>query len=256
VNLLDVLSDVNTAAVKGWDTRHRDGPFHPVGVMNHHTANPAPGPAPSLDLVAFTGRPDLKAPLCNFLLDRHGVVHVVASGRANHAGKGRGDVILRAETERAPETDATNLSGTEQADGNAAFWGIEWELNGRGEQPTATQWASGVRLNAALCHHYGWTANRCIGHREFTRRKVDPEFSMAALRRDVAAYLVGTPQEEDDMFSDTDRKLLEGLNVGLTQTKAELDEVKRTLDALVSSVNEVRRNVRQDIELDGGKPGN
>ncbi|HEY7031573.1 MAG TPA: N-acetylmuramoyl-L-alanine amidase [Thermomicrobiales bacterium] len=75
----------------GWKNRGRPsstGAFNPYGVLWHHTGTKAStsNPAPTLRTV-INGRADLPGPLCQVLIDYNGVCHVVAAGRANHAGQ-------------------------------------------------------------------------------------------------------------------------------------------------------------------------
>src|SRR5688500_6178819 len=61
--------------------------MRPKVVILHHTAGSATGNAPSLR-VCIEGRSDLPGPLCHVLIGRDGTCHVIASGRAHHAGTG------------------------------------------------------------------------------------------------------------------------------------------------------------------------
>lgn len=72
--------------VPGWQTRG-DSIFNPRVSIGHHTAGPKSGDRPSLRVV-LEGRPGLPGPLAQDFLTRSGIVVVVASGRANHAGVG------------------------------------------------------------------------------------------------------------------------------------------------------------------------
>lgn len=77
---------LDVVEVDGWRSRG-DPVLTPKGFTNHHTAGSPIGNAPSLGIV-IRGRPDLSGPLANLFLARNRVFHVVASGRANHAGTG------------------------------------------------------------------------------------------------------------------------------------------------------------------------
>ena len=71
----------------GWDTNGRPGSFAPRGVLAHHTGSYDTIGDTADDLryarwLAFTGRPDLPAPLCQLALSAEGVVYVCASDRA------------------------------------------------------------------------------------------------------------------------------------------------------------------------------
>lgn len=85
---------LNVITIDGWATRGRTyADFAPVGSVNHHTAGPLAGDAPSLG-ICINGRADLPGPLCHVLQSRHsssGVlddVYLIAAGVANHAGPG------------------------------------------------------------------------------------------------------------------------------------------------------------------------
>src|SRR5690625_1279181 len=73
--------------VSGWRSRGSSSYNRPKSIIVHHTASGArSGNAASLNVVTY-GRPGLSGPLCQLLLARDGTIYVVASGRANHAGR-------------------------------------------------------------------------------------------------------------------------------------------------------------------------
>src|SRR6266508_1717664 len=146
--------------VSGWRTRGRPASGNPsdpaypaatkfAGIGLHHTAGHN-----DLDVVVG-GRPGIPGPLANLYVSRDGRVHVVAAGRANHFGPG----------------------------------GIEVENYGTAADPyPQVQIQHLERACAAICKHQHWTANRCVQHREWTRRKVDMSYR-GPLRQAVAALL-------------------------------------------------------------------
>ncbi|MYW68764.1 hypothetical protein GTY65_32500 [Streptomyces sp. SID8379] len=68
--------------------------------------------------------------------------------------------------------------------------GTAIENLGTGKDPyPAAQLASVERVSAALCRAHGWSAASVIGHKEWTRRKIDPSFSMSGMRTRVEARL-------------------------------------------------------------------
>lgn len=137
--------------VPGWQTRGSSS-FYPRGVVCHHTASHAGANAPALG-ICTNGRSDLAGPLCNVLLARNGDCHVVASGRANHAGTG----------------------GFRGLTGNSSVFGIEAENNGIGEPWPAAQIGAYLRLCAALAKGGGFTPATVCYHREWAgARKIDP----------------------------------------------------------------------------------
>lgn len=182
----------------GWTTHNRNskGPWGPVnGVVIHHTAG-----RDSLDL-CWSGMDDLPGPLCHTHLAKNGTATMLSSGRANHAGtfaQNAFDAVVN-ENSAHPRPDAA-----EPVDGNAHFYGIEIENLGNGEDTyPGVQYQAAVRWAAAICRAHGWTANSVIGHKEGTRRKIDPSFDMGIFRDAVTARLAHEPgwdpAKEDDV---------------------------------------------------------
>lgn len=175
----------------GWKARGADLPAKPDTVVCHHTATPnaAKGDLPTLRLLIH-GRSDLPGPLCQIALARSGVVHLVAAGKANHAGKGE----WRGQTQ------------------SARTIGIEAEHPGGRDPWPAVQYSAYVRLCAALCRYLEVDPNRVCGHREWALprgRKSDPNFDLDAFRAAVRAQLSPqpTPNEEDPLTPE-DKKWL------------------------------------------------
>jgi hypothetical protein len=188
VRLIDLAavagrSGLQVVQVPGWQARGQDM----IGVRTvtcHHTATPAAaaGDYPSLRVVR-DGRSDLPGPLCNLGLGRAGTVYVVAAGKANHAGVSR----------------AVRFT-------NSFAIGIEAENPGTGGPWPGVQMDAYAALCAALIAHYGLTVADVRGHKETCApagRKTDPDFSMTALRADVAAHVAGralaSSRKEPDM---------------------------------------------------------
>jgi hypothetical protein len=144
--------------VEGWKDRARPGTFAPRGVIFHHTASKrrSDDSAPSLS-TCLHGRPGITGPLCHVLVGRDGKVHVIAAGRANHAGKG------------GPFRNIPKDSG------NAFLVGVEVENDGLGEKwsPELLQACDAVfaTLLLGLQRQTVWL----IGHKEWAPgRKIDP----------------------------------------------------------------------------------
>lgn len=177
---------VNVVENPGWKTRNRDvatgkrfGPVH--GIVIHHTAG--------VDSLAFCikGSADLPGPLCHTHLSKAGVATMVGHGRANHVGTVAENAFSAMVVEAAvhPRPDAV-----EPIDGNDRTYGIEIENKGDGKDLyPAKQYDQAVRWASAICRAHGWTANSVVGHKEVTRRKVDPSFSMDDFRKAVAERL-------------------------------------------------------------------
>jgi hypothetical protein len=185
-DLADIARDAGLPVkeVDGWQLRGH-GPLAGVrAVICHHTAGPATGDMPSLDVIV-KGRPGLEGPLCNLGLSRNGTVYVVAAGMAWHAG-----VVV------SPTTQ-----------GNEWTIGIEAEATGLTTWPTV-QYDAYVRLCRALIDHYGLSPDRVLGHKEVASpqgRKTDPNFDM----QDFRAALTGAATAGDDMTPDEHAALLE-----------------------------------------------
>ncbi|MFJ1597750.1 peptidoglycan-binding protein [Streptomyces sp. NPDC088261] len=177
---------VRVAEHGDWKTHNRNhkGPWGPVhGVMLHHTAG--------VDSLALCrgGTPDLPGPLCIGLLTKEGTVHLVGYGRTNHAGNGSAAVLEAVRAEKP-----LPARGPDAVDGNARFYGFEIENLGNGRDPyPAAQLDAAERLSAALCRAHGWSARSVIAHKEWTRRKIDPSFSMPAMRDRVTVRLGSKP---------------------------------------------------------------
>jgi hypothetical protein len=201
---------VGVREYKSWRTHNRDSEtgraFGPVnGVIIHHTAG-----SNSLAL-CYNGTSSLPGPLCHTHLSKAGVATMVGHGRTNHAGSFAQNAhnAVVAETPTHPRPDAS-----EPVDANDKYYGIEIENLGNGRDPyPAVQYDAAVRWAAAICRAHGWTAHSVIGHKEGTRRKIDPTFSMNTFRADVAERLKHPASwspgkdEEDPLSGMTDKDI-------------------------------------------------
>lgn len=175
--------------MKGAQTHNRDRatgkPFGPVhGVLIHHTAGVGPG----MDEFVFNGTRTLPGPLCHDFLAKDGTLYVVGHGRTNHAGTTTPAVKSAIIAEREP--NGQHLIGEETIDANDFLFGLEIENKGNGSDPYPTeQMEVAVRWAAAHARYFGWSANSVWAHKEITRRKIDPSFSMIPFRARVAARL-------------------------------------------------------------------
>ncbi|MGW5645074.1 peptidoglycan recognition protein family protein [Saccharopolyspora sp. NPDC003752] len=186
--LADVLRAAGLRVVEtpGWRTRTASGPQpRPVGVLEHHTATPASyaRPAPTVQM-CIDGRPDLDGPLCHAVIGYDGTVHVIAAGRANHAGKAR--------------ASGPNPAG----DGNTLYVGFEWDYHGVNQSPSPEQYNAAVRATRAVLAKLGRPADAARGHRETSvTGKIDPgRVDLDQFRRDVAA----ANSQEDDLTPEQD----------------------------------------------------
>ncbi|MFC7549162.1 N-acetylmuramoyl-L-alanine amidase [Plantactinospora sp. GCM10030261] len=176
--LLDVLrgAGVETVVHGDWLNRMRPGSFNPIGVLWHHTAatSSASNPHPALN-ICINGRSDLPGPLCQALVDYHGVFHVISAGRCNHAGTARASGPIPA------------------GDGNTMLIGWEIDYNGVSQEMTAAQYDASVAATAAVLTRLGKDSSYARGHRETsTTGKIDPSFiDLNVMRSDVAAAMGG-----------------------------------------------------------------
>jgi hypothetical protein len=193
---------VKLSEYPGWRDRERDdetgktfGPVHMV--LNHHTVS-----RDSLRIVAETGYAGLPGPLAHIHLAKTGLATMCSDGRANHAGlmaRNAYESFLREEPTHPKPDEAT---GT--VDGNDVAYGIEAEnLGDNVDVWPRAQYDALVRINAAFCREYSWSADSCGGHKETSvEGKVDPlgpvegygtrgrfDFTMGQFRKDVAERL-------------------------------------------------------------------
>lgn len=159
---------VRNAGVKykmldGWKSRGHGSMGSIQSVLCHHTAGPASGNTPSLNVVAY-GRPGLSGPLAQIFLARDGTVYLVAAGRAYHAGVVKSPIYQ-----------------------NSHSIGIEAEATGVSSWP-AEQIEAYAKLCKALCKEFKLSTSRVVGHKEACSpagRKIDPNFSMSDFRRKI-----------------------------------------------------------------------
>lgn len=154
---------VSDKTVKGWQSRGHGAMGVIQSVMCHHTAGPAKGNSPSLNVVTY-GRPGLSGPLAQLFLARDGTVYLVAAGRAYHAG-----VV------------------TSSLYQNSHGVGIEAEATGVSSWPQA-QVNAYAKLCRALAKEFDLPVSRVVGHKEKCSprgRKIDPNFNMNQFRAKV-----------------------------------------------------------------------
>lgn len=183
--LADTLRSVGLDVIEhpGWKSRGAAFPAVPDTILCHHTATSAraKGDLPSLRLLV-EGRSDLPGPLCQIALSRSGVVYLIASGKANHAGRGAW---------KGQSSSSRTI-------------GIEAENPGDGKPWPVKQLDAYERLCAALCRYLGVGPERVCAHREWALppgRKPDPAgIDMNAFRDRVRSHLAPV-QQEDEMYA-------------------------------------------------------
>lgn len=224
---LDWLADA--IRDEGGDVREHDGwktrtmrPFSeysPVGILDHHTAG-------SSILTNYPDPPywpdDRLESACNVTIRPDGLIVVLNAGWAFDSGYGDRHVLaaVRADELAPAPTDTYNASGSPAGSnpgigGNRWFIDIEVQHRGDGGPIDPRQRAALILTNAAICRHEGWNpATRVIGHRGWTRRKIDPRWNgtadpMPQIRLDTIRQLEG----DDDMTPAQEAKLDEALQL-------------------------------------------
>lgn len=188
------------------------------------------------------GRPGIPGPLANLYVARDGRVFVVAAGRANHFGPGAREVYDRTRRDLAPLGDAARLGLSDSVVGNGVYVGIEVENFGTRTDPyPRVQIDHLERACAAICEQQRWTANRCVQHREWTRRKVDMSYR-GPLRQAVAALL-----SKEDLILDAATKAYFDQQFELVRVGDRPSTQDDTHD--FSSIEGVRRRVDRLTEL-------
>lgn len=164
--------------VPGWETRSNGYDLRARAAICHWTAGPRGTTRRASLNIVVNGRADLPGPLANVYLDRAGIAVVVSARSANHAGAG-------------------NWRGVS---GNSSLFGTEAEAAGADDFTDAQRWAY-PRVNAAYCDLGGFGPEMVAGHSEYATprgRKTDINgYTMDEMRRQVAAVLNGTAQEDD-----------------------------------------------------------
>ncbi|MEB3372248.1 peptidoglycan recognition protein family protein [Saccharopolyspora mangrovi] len=144
-------------------------------MLQHHTATRTTpqNPAPTLNM-CINGRPDLDGPLCQALIGLDGSIHLVAAGRANHAGEAKASGPMPA-----------------AGSGNDIYIGFEWDYQGVEQHPSREQYDAAVRATAAVLRHLRVPAEHTRGHKETTTTgKIDPgNVDLNQFRAHVAAAM-------------------------------------------------------------------
>jgi hypothetical protein len=196
---------------RDWRTRGSSD-FQPRGHVCHHDViGDQAGTHDQVPGIIIHGRPDLPGPLANFWLERDGDVHLVAAGRANHAGEG----------------------GWRNLTGNSSVWGTEANNLGTPTDPWPdTQLDAWYRLCAATCEFSGFDPSMVCGHKEWAPdRKVDPHsLDMARFRADVARAEKGDGLTVADISAITDAIVAQGKATRVTivnQHKADREQQRK-----------------------------
>jgi hypothetical protein len=198
----------------GWRTRNTGRSFDPIGIVVHHDAlNDQVSTERGLQIIE-QGRPDLAGPLAANWHEDDGTLYLCSFGNSNHGGRFAANPVARTRAGLPPLGDAGALGLVDDGPvANGIYYGDEVHNAGDGRDPYEPGQMQTLTLSlAARCELHGWTGARVIGHREGTRRKIDPRgIDMTALRQavDVCLYVgpdVATPTplpteppEDEDM---------------------------------------------------------
>ena len=228
-----------------WRNHHRPGSYGPIhGIVLHHTGDDAPDTADFN--VLWHGNIYVPGPLSTWGTDDEGVVHLIGHGRSNHAGRGSSATLAAVRAESYGNYPPT---GPDDIDGNTFYLGDETMYSGR-QQMTPKAYASTVKAFAAVCEFFKWNAKHAIGHKEHTKRKIDPgSLDMAVFRRDLQAALnrgpTATPVEEIINMELTDRVTLTDGDRKLWGTTSEYFTVAQILRSYNARLFEVRALLTQ-----------
>ena len=173
-----------------WKTRAYRLPgeveYNPIGVMNHHTASTSWYPK---DKLIYS---------CNFYVDPAGKVWIMGLGYQRDSGSGDPAVLERIR-KGEPVGKPMDYLVSQRINGNPYFIDIEVGHPGDGSEIPQVQRDALLHLNAALISYLKADVKTAlIGHDEWTRRKIDPEWSykgkpdsMEYIRRDTVTLLEG-----------------------------------------------------------------
>ena len=148
--------------------------YAPQGLVNHHTASVGNYPATPWYPV------DRLRTKCNVNIKPDGVVYLISSGYQYDTGYGDRFVLEAvADGDKPPRPTDTYVDGKPGGDNpgylvNSYYIDIECDHPGDGRPITQDQYDSLVLFNAGVLLQNGWNINHLIGHKESTRRKIDP----------------------------------------------------------------------------------
>ena len=166
---------VNVRAAEDWSSRTMPtaNTYEPVAVLNHHTA----GASLLVNYPLSPYWPDHRLwDRCNITIQPNGVVVVLNAGYAYDSGKGDPTVLLRVKADH-PIQSPQDFTDDDRINGNPYFIDIEVQHVGDGSPINPPQREALIETNAVLLAHYDWDSmTRLLGHKEWTRRKVDPKW--------------------------------------------------------------------------------
>ena len=148
--------------------------YVPQGLINHHTASVRNYPEEPWYPV------DKLRTKCNVNIKPDGVVYLISSGYQYDSGYGDRNVLQAVVDDvAAPRPTDTYVDGKPGGTNpgvlmNPWFIDIECDHPGDGRDIAAEQYESLVLFNAGVLLAKGWGVKQLKGHKELTRRKIDP----------------------------------------------------------------------------------
>lgn len=169
--------------VPGWQTRGAPVMSAQLAAFLWHWTAAKPSllrPSPSLK-ICTDGRPAGKGvtavpgPLVQGLVAFDGVLYVIASGRANHAGMGHQALLERMRKGLPPAGTAAQLGLADTGGSGGALAGFEIEHSGDGSPLTPAQLKTIGQIARAGVANLGFNQAQAIewDHQAWTRRKID-----------------------------------------------------------------------------------
>lgn len=186
--------------VAGWETRSAKRTLDPRWLVCHHTASVPWSTDAANRSVVVNGNAVAPGPISQTLVQRDGTVEVVAAGSSNNAGAGRlpdggtdGNAQPGIEAVNAgagmawtPGTNRVQYGGSvfTMTAAYLATWNARIAAGELVRDPSTGMWWEvwseqqlvGYAANcAAICDHFGWSADRLVAHATYAPlRKVDP----------------------------------------------------------------------------------
>lgn len=186
--------------IAGWETRSARRALDCRWLMCHHTASvPWSGDDANRNVVV-NGNAVAPGPIAQLLVQRSGVVEVIAAGSSNNAGAGTlpdgrtdGNAQPGIETVNAgagmqwtPGTNRVQYGGSTftLTTAQLAMWQRRVDVGEIVRGPATGMWwevwpeqqlVGYAAAAAAICDHFGWTPDRLVAHATYAPlRKVDP----------------------------------------------------------------------------------
>lgn len=183
----------------GWSTRGGSWAQGgaPVGLMEHHTANPVPYP---VDQLAGSDQGRIK---CNINTKPDGTIWLIAYEACNYSsGSGVGKVLSEVKAGTPPSENAVDRgwdSGDDDTNGNPYFFNFENDHAGDGGPMPDVQFQAIIVASQVVAKHFGLSEKNTISHAEWTARKTDPYFNGSRrVIEDIRSGMAGEPIPEPE----------------------------------------------------------